>query len=427
MSKKSNDNQRCFPNETMRLLHERSSCRSFFDKKIPQGLDIKGGISAIVTASPPKGKALNADMLEQANTILTNRVDKLGVSQASIQQQGTNSFLIQIPGAKGGEKVIQDFLQTGVLEFRPVIGTNKNGSPKLGPIAVSGDTLTSAQTSFDQLGKPEVTLAFNKEGTEKFAKITTELAKTQGQLAILLDGKIKSAPSVREPITDGRAVINNIGSIAEAKNLTIVLQTGALPVNLQIQESRFVGPTLGQDSLVAGLIAVLAGLAAVAVYLFIYYRGFGLVAWGALATFAIFFLGALSIIGNVFNLFALTLPGIAGIALSIGIAADTSILIFERIKEEVRGGKTLRSATPTAFWHAIGTSIDADLVTFVAAIFLYLFAIGPVRGFAFTLMLGIVLDIAVAFTFTRSAVLLLADWKPFRSSALTGLKGAEQA
>lgn len=395
------------------------------DKKIPQGLDIKGGVSVILTASPPKGRALTSDMLDQADTILTERVDRLGVSQASIQRQGTNSFLIQLPGFKSGEQVINTFSRQGFLEFKPVIGTEKNGKLKLGPTAVTGDTLTNAVVDFDQFGKAQVSLTFNPDGTQKFARITTQLAKTRGQLAIVLDGVVKSAPRVQNAITDGRAVITGIGSVNEAKNLAIVLQTGALPVKLAVAESRFVGPTLGQDSLRAGLIAALAGLGAVAIYLFVYYRGFGIVAWGALATFAIAFLGVLSVIGNFFNLFSLTLPGIAGIVLSIGIAADTSILIFERIREEVAGGKTLRTAAQSGFWHAIGTSVDADLVTFVAAIFLYLFAVGPVRGFAFTLMLGIVLDITVAFTFTRSTVLLLSDWKPFSNSALTGLKGAE--
>lgn len=395
------------------------------DVKIPQGLDIKGGMSVILTAAPPKGKALTNDMLRQADGILTDRVDKLGISEASIQRQGTNNFLIQLPGLKTGEEVLQTIGKTGVLEFKPVLGQDEKGKLKLGRTALTGDTLTSATTSFDQFNKPQVELAFNEEGREQFARVTTQLAKDQGQLAIVLDGAVKSAPSVREPITDGRAVIENIGTISEAKNLAIVLQTGALPVNLQIAESRFVGPTLGQDALRQGLYAALAGLALVALYLLAYYRGFGLVAWAALAVFGAMFLGVLSIIGTNFRLFALTLPGIAGMVLSIAVAADTSILVLERVKEEVRGGKTLRTAAQSGFLHAIGTSINADLVTFIGVVFLWLFAIGPVKGFAFTLILGIILDLLTAVFFTKPAVELLSGWKLFRTPVFSGVKEAK--
>lgn len=393
------------------------------DKKIPQGLDIRGGMSVILTASPPKGKALTPDMLQQADGILTTRVNKLGISEASIQRQGANNFLIQIPGIKTGEEVLETIGKTGVLEFKAVIGTDKKGKPKLGPTALAGDTLTNATTGFDELGKPQVELTLDREGTEKFASITTQLAKSRGQLAIVLDGVVKSAPYVDEAITNGRAVIKNIGSVTEAKNLTVVLQTGALPVNLQIAESRFVGPTLGQDSLRQGLYAALAGLALVALYLLVYYRGFGLVAWAGLAVFAVFFLGVLSIIGNVFNLFALTLPGIAGMVLSIAVAADTSILVLERVKEEVGEGKTLRTAGESGFLHAIVTSVNADLVTFAAVIFLWIFAIGPVKGFAFTLILGIILDLLTAVFFTRPAVAMLSSSKLFQSPVFSGMKG----
>jgi preprotein translocase subunit SecD/SecD/SecF fusion protein len=382
-------------------------------------------MSVILSASPPKGKTLTNDMLQQATTILSSRVDKLGVSEASIQRQGANNFLIQLPGIKTGEQVLQTIGRTGVLEFKPVIGEDSKGKPKLGPTAVTGDTLTSATTGFDQFNKPQVELAFNAEGREKFARITTQLAKTGGQLAIVLDGTVKSAPTVKDAITDGRAVIENMGSVQDAQNLAIVLQTGALPVNLQLAESRFVGPTLGQDSLRQGLYAVIAGLALVALYLLFYYRGFGFVAWAGLAVFGALFLGVLSVIGTNFHLFALTLPGIAGMALSIAVAADTSILVLERVKEEVGEGRTLRTAAQSGFLHAIGTSINADLVTFIGVIFLWIFAIGPVKGFAFTLILGIILDLLTAVFFTKPAVALLSEWKAFRSPAFSGVKGAK--
>lgn len=395
-------------------------------KKIPQGLDIRGGMSVILTAQPPKGKALTTDMLNSASEILTTRVNKLGVSEASIQRQGTNNFLIQLPGIKSGEEVLQTIGRTGVLEFKPVIGQDKKGKPKLGPTAVTGDTLLTATTGFDQFGKAQVDLSFNDEGKEKFARVTTQLAKSQGQLAIVLDGVVKSAPSVKDAITDGRAVIENMGSVNDAKNLAVILQTGALPVNLTISESRFVGPTLGQDSLRQGLYAVLAGLAVVALYLLAYYRGFGLVAWAGLGIFGALFLGTLSVVGGL-GLFALTLPGIAGITLSIAVAADTSILVLERVKEEVGEGRTLRTAAQSGFMHAIGTSINADLVTFIGVVCLAFFAIGPVKGFAFMLILGIALDLLTAVFFTKPAVAMLAETKLFRNPIFSGVRAEEAA
>jgi preprotein translocase subunit SecD len=187
-----------------------------------------------------------------------------------------------------------------------------------------------------------------------------------------------------------------------------VLETGALPVTLIFSESRVVGPTLGQESLMKGLFAALAGLALVALFMGIYYRGLGAISWFSLSIFTSIFLGILAIMSG-FGVFALSLPGIAGIVLTIGLAADSSILIFERFKEEARMGKSLRSAARSGTKHAIWTSLDADVVTLVTAVALYAVAIGPVRGFALTLMLGIGIDIVVMTLFTRTAVILLAE------------------
>jgi preprotein translocase subunit SecD/SecD/SecF fusion protein len=228
---------------------------------------------------------------------------------------------------------------------------------------------------------------------------------------------------IREPILSGDTQISGDFTAEEAKSLKTVLETGALPVTLEFSESRVVGPTLGQDSLNKGLLAALAGLGLVALFMFLYYRGLGVISWFSLTFFASIFLGVLALLSDI-GVFALSLPGIAGIVLTIGLAADSSILIFERFKEEVRMGKSLRSAAKSGTKHAVFTSLDADVVTFVTALVLYAVAIGPVRGFALTLMIGILIDIVVMSMFTRTAVVLLAE-AAGKSPWLFGLRGGD--
>ncbi len=200
----------------------------------------------------------------------------------------------------------------------------------------------------------------------------------------------------------------------EAKQLAAVLQAGALPVTLIKSDVRIVDPTLGLQSLEQGILAVLAAFVIIAVYLLLFYRGMGVISWLALFFFASIYLGVLASLSSI-GQFALSLPGIAGMALTVGLAADTSILMFERVKEEVRLGKTLRTAAKSGTKHALWTSVDADVVTFVSAFAIYLLAIGPVKGFALTLIIGIIIDLTVGFLFTRPLIQLLAETKLVRS------------
>jgi protein-export membrane protein SecD len=256
------------------------------------------------------------------------------------------------------------------------------------------------------------------EGSKKWAEYTT--ANVGKQVAIVLDGVVKSAPVVNEPITGGQTAISGTFTPDEAKALATVLQTGALPVKLVPQDTRTVGPTLGQESLRQGLMAVLIGLLIVAIYLMVFYRGLGFISVTAMFVFASIFLGILSVL-SAFGLFALSLPGIAGVVLTIGIAADSSILINERFQEEIRLGKTYRSAAQSGTRHAIGTSVDADLVTFVSALVLFVVAIGPVKGFALTLMLGILCDILMMVLYKRPMIMILADGAIPKSPAFWGV------
>jgi preprotein translocase subunit SecD/SecD/SecF fusion protein len=419
------------------------------DKKITQGLDIKGGLSVILTAEPLGKEALTEDTVQRVEDILVERVNGFGVSEASVQRQGQSAFLIQLPGVQNAQEALKLLGEPGKLEFvdlssvtdtatidligRQIEADRSNEAtatlPKLDPTKytafMSGEVITDATVTTDKLGNPAVSLKMTKEGAAVWAEVTTRLAPTRGQIAIILDGRAKSAPGVETPILTGDTEISGTFTVEEAKGLAAVLQSGAMPAKVTIDESRVVGPTLGAESLQKGLIAGLIGLAFVALFMAVYYRGLGIVSWVSLVLYGAIFLGVLGVLSTL-GIFSMTLPGIAGIILTIGVAADTSILIFERLKEEVDSGKTYRSAAKSSVRHAIATSIDADVVTAVSAVALYIFAIGPVRGFAFTLLLGIVIDLVVAVLFTGPVVRMLAEGPMMKMPALFGMKGGAQ-
>jgi len=418
------------------------------DTKITQGLDIKGGLSVILTAEPLGTAPLTEDAIERVETILVERVNGFGVSEATVQRQGANAFLIQLPGVRDAREALDLLGKPGKLEFVDLgsitdtatldlatrqIEADRSGDttdlPKLDGDTyepfMTGEVITAAQVTTDQFNNAAVSISMSKEGTDIWADVTTRLYPTRGQILIVLDGLAKSAPAVQEPILTGDTQITGSFTFDEAKRLAAVLQSGALPVEISIDESRVVGPTLGQDSLRQGLLAALLGLGLVAVFMAVYYRGLGVISWFSLLIFASIFLGVLALLSRL-GAFALSLPGIAGMVLTIGLAADSSILQFERFKEEVRLGKTFRSAAKSGTRHAIGTSIDADVVTLVSAAAIYLFAIGPVRGFALTLMIGILIDIVVMTLFTRTAIVLLAESVIAKAPALFGMKGGDQ-
>jgi len=402
--------------------------------RITQGLDIQGGVSVILTAKETSQTAVTNDVMDRAVLIVEQRVNKLGASETSIQRQGNDSMLVQLPGVKNAEEALKVLGSTGQLEFVDVESINDsatvaaitNGEQKVQlkegtytPL-MTGEVITNATVGTEETGKIVVNVTMNSKGRQTWADYTT---KSVGkQVAIVLDGTVQSAPVVQEAITDGRTRISGNFTATEAKNLKTVLDTGALPVSLAFSDSRVVGPTLGQASLAQGLLAGLVGLLIVMLYMGIFYRGLGVISWGQLICFASIFLGVLAGL-SYFGWFALSLPGIAGIVLTIGIAADSSILMIERFKEEVRMGKTLRSAAKSGTMHAFFTSMDADLVTFVTALTLFLVAIGPVKGFALTLMIGIICDLTVAFLFTRPMIMFFAESRLTKIPWLFGLKG----
>lgn len=411
---------------------------------IKQGLDIQGGLSVILTAE--KANVTAADM-DRSLLIMQNRVNGLGVSEATVQREGNSAILVQLPGVKDARGALEAIGNTGQLEFvdwKSVPATEqakwdaymdaeRKGSAAKSPaplkkgtytVLLTGDVVTAASAAASQEtpGNYEVNMTFNQAGTDKWGKITTEYYLTKRRVAIVLDGQIESAPQISSAITDGQSQITGSFTADEANRLALVLETGALPVTLKPSDTQEVGPTLGQASLQQGLLAAIAGLLIVAVYLAVYYRGLGVLSWVALAIFAALYLGILAGLSRA-GAFALSLPGIAGMVLSIGMAADTSILIFERFREEIAMGKTPRTAAKSGTKHALLTSIDADIVTFVSALAIYAIAIGPVRGFALTLILGLITDLTVGVLFTRPAVMLLAESAVPKLPALFGVKG----
>lgn len=292
--------------------------------------------------------------------------------------------------------------ESGDITGEVLIDSRTGAATLVGPVLLKGDEhLARAVAGYDSYGSIRVALSFKDEGIEKFAEVTS--ANIGRNLAIVLDEEIESAPYIQVPIEDGEAEITGIDSIEEARNIEIVLQTGALPITLQSEEITYVGPTLGRDSLNMGLYAGIAGLILIVAFMISYYRGLGMVSTISLMIYIALFWGILAGIDT-----AITLPGIAGIILTIGMAVDANVIIFERIKEEIMKEKSPRIAVGDGFKNAIRTIIDSNVTTLITAAALYRFGTGPIRGFAVTLGLGVVISMVISLLFTRSFLFLMS-------------------
>ncbi|MHB1334648.1 MAG: protein translocase subunit SecD [Candidatus Humimicrobiaceae bacterium] len=383
---------------------------------IKLGLDLKGGTQVILkatqlqqastsdstAANTQKGNA-SSDAIDKAMLIMLNRIDKLGISEPLVTKDFSSNIVIQLPGVDNPDKAVEVIGKTAQLEFRIVEGYDEQNNYKLGPVLITGDKLSNAKAGYDSNGQVIVQFSFNSEGAKEFEKITA--ANIGKQLAIVLDGQVKSAPVIRSAIA-GDGVIENINSLEEAKDIALVLQTGALPVNLEIQEVRTIGPTLGQDSLQQSLIAGAVGFLLVIIYMIVMYRGLGLISVIGLTSYIALFWGILSGLKT-----PLTLPGIAGLILTIGIAVDANILIFARIKEEILKGRSKLVAFREGFKNALKAIIDSNITTLITAAALYRFGTGPIRGFAVTLAIGILISMFTAIVLTRSILFLIVNSK----------------
>ncbi|MCX6346941.1 MAG: protein translocase subunit SecD, partial [Actinobacteria bacterium] len=370
--------------------------------QIQKAADTTNTTNTTANSNSQTGNA-SSDAIDKAMLIMLNRIDKLGISEPLITKDFSSNIVVQLPGVDNPDKAVEVIGQTAQLEFRIVEGYDAQNNYKLGPVLITGDKLSSAKAGYDSNGQVVVQFSFNSEGAKEFEKITS--ANIGKQLAIVLDGQVKSAPVIRSAISNS-GVIESISSLQEAKDIALVLQTGALPVNLEIQEVRTIGPTLGQDSLQQSLLAGAIGFLLVVIYMVVMYRGLGLISVIGLASYIALFWGVLSGLKT-----PLTLPGIAGLILTIGIAVDANVLIFARIKEELLKGKTKLIAFREGFKNALKAIVDSNITTLITAAALYRFGTGPIRGFAVTLAIGIVISMFTAIVLTRSILFLMVNSK----------------
>ena len=342
--------------------------------KVKLGLDLRGGTSVVLQA---QGK-IEADTMSKVRNIIERRVNSIGVAEPVIQLSGNDKLIVELAGIKDPQKAIELIGTTAKLEFRI---KNKDGS--YGPVLLEGSALKSAGVSRDQVGMPSVSFELNSQGANTFAKITRE--NIGKQLAIMLDNKEQSAPTINSEINGGSGIITGRFSIEEANNLANLLKSGALPVEIKIVENRTVGATLGVDSIKQTGIAGLIALGVISVFMIAIYKIPGIVADIALLINGVLVLGLLSGIGA-----ALTLPGIAGFILTLGMAVDSNVITYERIKEELRLGESLHDAVERGYENAFPAIIDGNITTLLVAAVLFFLGTGPIKGFAVTLSLGVV-------------------------------------
>jgi preprotein translocase subunit SecD len=383
-------------------------------RKLQDNLDISTNGKVIEAVLNDTGrKTIYDQTIAQSIEIVRRRIDELGTTEPVIQRQGEDRLLIQAPGADSA--ALQAIIgKTAKLTFHLVASDPSKAGVKNLPSAdtpgrripierramLTGDMLENAQPSFNQGGQPVVTFALDRRGTKRFCDVTRK--HTNKPFAIVLDNVVLSAPNINEPICGGRAEISGSFTLEEVNNLSILLRAGALPAPMKVVEERTVGPSLGADSVEAGKIAALIGLALVLGYMLISYGLFGLMASVALLVNVSLIFALLSLLQA-----TLTLPGIAGIVLTIGMAVDANVLIFERIREEVRAGRSPISAIDAGYGRAMSTIIDSNLTTLIAAVILFSFGTGPIKGFAVTLGIGIVTSFFTAIMVTR---LFVVSW-----------------
>lgn len=427
--------------------------------RVHLGLDLSGGVHIVLQAKPTKNNPVTADSVDRLIAVLRNRVDQYGVTEPLIQRQGVDRVAIDLPGVENPEAALELIGKTATLSFRRVISESpripaapvrKNydsqeqfeaaesrwneakaevdkhiekmrsdvkGNPDLdvinamnggayllGKTYVGGEHLIKAETMFDQFGKAGVSLKFNAEGAKRFDEATAN--NIGKQLAIVLDDVVVSAPVVQQRISGGEAQITGSFSTAEANRLAIMLRAGALPVDVEIMENRSVGPSLGTDSIRTGVRSGLIGGGLVIIFMILYYGLLGIAADVALSVAILLILAALISLKS-----TLTLPGIGGIILTIGMAVDGNILIYERMKEEYRTGKSMLAALDAGFKKALVVILDSNITTLIAAAVLFYFGSGPIRGFAVTLSVGVISSVFCNVVVTRTLLGLLLTYR----------------
>lgn len=399
------------------------------NKRINLGLDLKGGMHLVLKVQNdglPSSQA-KEDAVLRSMEVLRNRIDGLGVGETLLQRQGENQILLQLPGVTDRDKALNMIGRVARLEFHLVdadesklkdavtghvpageelmVVKKEGGTPILinKEVAMGGEGIKDARVDFDRTGmQPKITMTFNDKGTKDFGDLTT--AHVNERLAIVLDNEVLSAPNIREPILTGDAEITGEFKFEEASLLALALRTGALPVPMTIEEERTIGPLLGKDSIEAGIRATVLGGQAIVFFMCIYYFIGGVIASVALAINLLMILGGMGLLNILMpdSQVTLTLPGIAGIILTLGMAVDANVLINERIREEVDNGRPLSASVNTGYGRAWSAILDSHVTSLIAAFFLFQFGSGPIKGFAITLSTGLIASLFSSIYVTRS-------------------------
>ncbi|NQT29957.1 MAG: protein translocase subunit SecD [Candidatus Saganbacteria bacterium] len=401
------------------------------------GLDLQGGTRLVLEARPTAKVPLSDDAMAGAVAVIRNRIDALGVSEPIIQRKGKDQIVVELPGVKDPERALAIIGDTALLEFVEAewapadesrltpqkvkefygkdayldrVKTLRNGQVVssrpiiLKRAALTGGLLKGAWPGVDEYGNPVIDIEFDSEGAKLFAEVT---GRSVGKpLAIVLDKTIISAPNVREPIPSGKAQISGDFSIDEVQDLIIKLKAGALPIPVKPVETRIVGPTLGRDSIEKSKVAGMIGFVIIAAFMVLYYRLPGFLADIALGIYIVMVLAVLALLHA-----TLTLPGIAGLLLSLGMAVDANIIIFERLKEELRLKKSIKLAIDTSFKRAFSAILDSNVTTLIAAGTLFFVGTGTIKGFAVTLSIGIAASMFTAIVITRMLLNIVVDSK----------------
>ncbi|MBF0386702.1 MAG: protein translocase subunit SecD [Candidatus Omnitrophica bacterium] len=419
------------------------------DKRINLGLDLRGGMHLVMKVDTSKlSENAKSDAVARAMEILRNRIDSLGVGETVVQRQGEDQILVQLPGVTDRDSAVDMVKRVAHLEFRVVkedpalfkdalAGKVVDGyeikyvkGTKAEPLLVEskavmqGDSVSDAKIDFDQSSfYPKISLTFNSQGAKDFAELTQK--HVGERLAIVMDGDILSAPNIREPILTGTAEITGQFTDQESSMLALALRSGSLPCPMSIEEERTIGPLLGKDSIDAGIKAMLIGTLAVFAFMIFYYFIGGVIASFALFLNLLITIGIMGFISIMMpgSMVTLTLPGIAGLALTLGMAVDANVLINERIREELDNGKALGTAINAGYERALSAIIDSNLTTIIAAFMLFQFGSGPIKGFAITLTIGLMASLFTAVYVTRTVFMFLMEQGLIKSLPMMRLIG----
>ncbi|KXS50561.1 preprotein translocase subunit SecD [Halanaerobium congolense] len=376
----------------------------YFQHGINLGLDLQGGAHIVLQAQPTEEREINDTVMSGIQSVIERRVNQLGLTEPLIQRQGSDRIIVELPAVDSPNEAINTIGRTAMLTFRN----------SAGEVLMTGEAVKDARADHDQYGRPVIAFTLTDEGSKQFANITRQYIGEK--IGIYLDDERLTNPTVQAVIEE-RGQITGYESIQAAEEDAILIREGALPVPVEVIETRTVGPTLGSISIQKSIKAGLIGLLLVAIYMVFYYRFPGVLAAVILAIYGLILMGTMAGLQA-----TLTLPGIAGLILSIGMAVDANIIIFERIKDELKSGKTLRAAIDSGFKRAYTTIIDANVTTIMTALILAYFTSGTVRGFAVTLGIGIIVSMFTAFFVTRNVIDIFAGSKLLRENKSFGVR-----